>query len=107
MQPFEGKNSPSRVIDGSEDSTVLRVAKLGDQERSRSVGNGDSKTEEETSNSNCCPVGGGAQAHLCDTPKNHCDSDEQCDRKSAHQIRRRVLGHELTKVEDGDGPREL
>ena len=28
---------------------MLRVAKLGDQERSRSVGNGDSETEEETS----------------------------------------------------------
>lgn len=40
---------PRCVVDGREDGAVLRVANLSDEERSRSVGNGDTQTEEEAS----------------------------------------------------------
>ncbi len=37
----------------------------------------------------------------------HCDTDEERDRESGHQIRGRVFRNELPKVEDGNSPGEL
>ena len=40
---------PRAVVDGGVDGTVLGVNQLGDEQRSGTVGNGDTKTDEETS----------------------------------------------------------
>ena len=40
---------PGSVVDGCEDSSVLWVDKLGDQQWGRSVSNGNTETKEETS----------------------------------------------------------
>jgi len=79
----DGTSVPHGVVDGGEDGAVLRVYELGDEERRRTVRNGDTESDEETSGNEHGDVDGDG---LKDDTDDHDDAADEDTRSTTEDI---------------------